>query len=165
MASGSGVGTRRAALLPLPALLALSALLPLCACRTAAPEAPPPAVSPAQPAAEPVAPAAEQEPLPVKQVEVEIVVAAWAVPPRIGPGGGSTQILVRVQRRGGTPLAGVEVRLATSAGRLGSEGRVLETDARGMARDRLTTRRTATVTLNAGGTRYRFPVLVDPRPE
>jgi hypothetical protein len=34
------------------------------------------------------------------------------------------------------------------------------TDERGMTRDRLTTRRTATITMNAGGTRYRFQVPV-----
>jgi len=31
-----------------------------------------------------------------------------------------------------------------------------------MTRDRLSTRRTATVTVNAGGTRYRFKVAVAP---
>jgi hypothetical protein len=37
---------------------------------------------------------------------------------------------------------------------------VLVTDAAGMTRDRLTARKTAVVTLNAGGTRYRFQVPV-----
>jgi hypothetical protein len=52
----------------------------------------------------------------------------------------------------------VEVRLVTSSGTLYSGGRVLVTDTQGMTRDRLTTRQAATITLNAGGTRYRFRV-------
>jgi hypothetical protein len=86
------------------------------------------------------------------------VVAAWAEPKRLPPGGGVVQILVRIQKRGGHPYPGVEVRLATSAGTLYSRGGVLVTDTRGMTRDRLTTRQAATITLNAGGTRYRFRV-------
>jgi hypothetical protein len=98
------------------------------------------------------------EPLPVKKVEVEIVVAAWAEPPKLPPGGGDTQILVRVQKRGGAPFAGVEVRLRSSTGTLYSKGRILTTDVRGMTRDRLTARRSASITLNAGGTVYRFRI-------
>jgi hypothetical protein len=135
----------------LTALLALG-LLP--ACRSAAPGGTPSAETPAE----------APEPLPVRKVGVEIVVAAWAEPSRLPYGGGETQILVRVQRRGGEPLARVEVRLTTSDGTLFSNGRVLTTDARGMTRDRLTTRRTASVVLNAGGTRYRFLVSVAAKP-
>jgi hypothetical protein len=102
--------------------------------------------------------------LPVKPVQEDIVVAAWAEPRELPPGGGQAQILVRVQKRGGARFPGVEVRLRTSIGSLYSAGRVLVTDAQGMTRDRLTTRRTAIVTLNAGGTRYRFRVPV-PEPE
>jgi hypothetical protein len=137
------------------ALLACVALLALPGCGS----------GPRRPPGAPEAPPADEEPLAVQPVQGEIVVAAWAEPSHLGPGGGSAQILVRVQRRGGTPLAGVEVRLATSVGSLYSEGRVLTTDSRGMTRDRLTTRKEATVTLNAGGTRYRFQVPVDPRPD
>ena len=54
----------------------------------------------------------------------------------------------------------VQVRLKASTGTLYSKGRVLVTDAQGMTRDRLTTRKTAVITLNAGGTRYRFQVPV-----
>jgi hypothetical protein len=104
--------------------------------------------------------AREQEPLPVKAVEEPIVVAAWAEPSSLPEGGGQAQILVRVQKKGGSPFRGVEVRLATSTGSLFSGGRVLITDGRGMTRDRLTTRRSARVVLNAGGTRYRFDVRV-----
>ena len=50
------------------------------------------------------------------------------------------------------------------AAQLFSGGRVLVTDAQGMTRDRLTARRTAVITLNAGGTRYRFQVPVAAAP-
>jgi hypothetical protein len=98
-------------------------------------------------------------------VDVEIVVAAWAEPSHLLYGGGDAQILVRVLKRGGTPFPGVEVSLSASDGRLFSSGHILTTDARGMTRDRLSTRQTTTVTLNAGGTRYTFLVPVDPKPE
>jgi hypothetical protein len=90
------------------------------------------------------------------------VVAAWAEPPELPAGGGQAQILVRIQKRGGRRFPGVEVRLRTSSGTLYSSGRVLVTDAQGMTRDRVTTRKTAVITLNAGGTRYRFQVPVAP---
>lgn len=105
------------------------------------------------------------EPLPVKKAEEELVLAAWAEPPHLPEGGGQTQVLVRVRKRGGKAFPAVEVRLATSTGSLYSGGRVLVTDARGMTRDRLTTRKTATITLNAGGTRYRFRVPVGEKAE
>ena len=99
----------------------------------------------------------------VKVVEQPLVVSAWAEPKQLPPGGGEAQILIRIQRPGGKPFKGVEVRLQTSEGTLFSAGRVLVTDGRGMTRDRLTTTKTATITLNAGGTRYRFPVPVEKR--
>jgi hypothetical protein len=105
-------------------------------------------------------PATPVEPVAVKKVEEEIVIAAWAEPKRLPSGGGQAQVLVRVQKRGGARFPGVEVSLGASAGSLYSAGRILITDAEGMTRDRLTTTRTATVTLNAGGTRYRFQVPV-----
>jgi hypothetical protein len=98
-------------------------------------------------------------------VRQEIVVAAWSEPKVLPPGGGQAHILVRVQKRGGAPLPGVEVRLEASQGTLYSRGRILKTAANGMTRDRLTTRRSAEVTLNAGGTRYRFQVPVQPELE
>ncbi len=100
------------------------------------------------------------EPLPVKRVEEEIIVAAWAEPPRLAPGGGSAQLLVRVQKRGGAAYPGVEVRFHASTGSLYSGGNILVTDRQGLSRDRVTTQRTVTITLNAGGTRYRFKVPV-----
>jgi len=98
----------------------------------------------------------------VKQADEEVVVAAWSEPRTLPPGGGQAQILVRAQKRGGSPFAGVEVRLRASAGSLYSGGKVLVTDGRGMTRDRLTAHKTAQITLNAGGTRYRFDVPVLP---
>jgi hypothetical protein len=106
----------------------------------------------------------EEAALVVKQVDEEIIVAAWAEPAKLPEGGGQSQILVRVQKRGGARFPGVEVRLHANMGALFSAGRVLVTDAQGMTRDRLTTRRTSTVTLNAGGTRYRFQVPVAEKP-
>ncbi len=93
------------------------------------------------------------------------MVAAWAEPRQLGAGGGQAQILVRVQKTGGARFPGVEVRLRTSAGSLYSGGKVRVTDAQGMTRDRLTTHKPSIITLNAGGTRYRFQVPVgDPQP-
>jgi hypothetical protein len=126
-----------------------------------------------QPAPPPVPPGAaltpespsDDEPLPVTAASEPIVVAAWAEPKELPAGGGQAQILVRIQKRGGARFPGVEVRLRSSAGSLFSSGRVLSTDASGMTRDRLTTKKTATITLNAGGTRYRFQVPVaEPAP-
>ena len=102
----------------------------------------------------------EPEPLPVKKVDEELVVAAWAEPSKLPPGGGQAQILVRVQKRGGIPFPDVEVRLSVSGGSLYSGGKVLLTDARGTTRDRLTAKGPARITLNAGGTRYSFRVPI-----
>jgi len=104
-------------------------------------------------------------PLPVKKAAEEVVVSAWAEPRHLPPGGGQSQILVRLRKRGGAPFEGVEVRLQASAGTLFSGGKVLVTDPSGQTRDRLTTRRTSEITLNAGGTVYRFRVPVGPAPE
>lgn len=101
----------------------------------------------------------------MRVVREPIVVAAWAEPRQLPGGGGQAQIIVRVQRKGGARFAGVEVRLTASEGTLYSAGKVLVTDAQGMTRDRLTTRKATVVTLNAGGTRYRFQVAVgEPAP-
>ena len=113
----------------------------------------------------PGAPSPSATPLPVKKAPEEVVVAAWAEPRRLPPGGGQSQILVRLRKRGGAPFEGVEVRLQASVGTLFSGGKVLLTDAAGQTRDRLTTRRTSEITLNAGGTVYRFRVPVGAPPE
>jgi hypothetical protein len=113
----------------------------------------------------PGAPEPPTTPLPVKKAAEDVVVAAWAEPRRLPPGGGQSQILVRLRKRGGAPYEGVEVRIQSSAGTLFSGGKVLLTDASGQTRDRLTTRRNTEITLNAGGTVYRFQVPVGPPPE
>lgn len=114
---------------------------------------------PAPPSPPPVR-TVRQEPLPVRQAGEEVVVAAWSEPPRLPRVGGQAQILVRAQKRNGDPFPGVEVRLRASTGTLYSGGRTLITDPAGRTRDRLTTRQTSIITLNAGGTVYRFTVQV-----
>src|SRR5262245_18821486 len=151
----------------LATLLLVLSVLPM-ACRTLQKDSqppPPPPPPPGQPLP-PVtpAPAEEEPPLVVKKVDQEIIVAAWAEPARLPEGGGQSQILVRVQKRGGARFPDVEVRLRTSQGALFSSGRILVTDHQGMTRDRLTTKTTAIITLNAGGTRYRFQVPVGEKP-
>ena len=153
----------------MPPRQASLALLLLCAfvCGACASLGHKPAPAPVAPgtALTPEPQARGDEPLPVTPVAEPIVVAAWAEPKELPAGGGQAQILVRIQRRGGRRFPGVEVRLRSSAGSLFSSGRVLVTDASGMTRDRLTTRKTTTITLNAGGTRYRFQVPVtEPAP-
>jgi hypothetical protein len=122
-----------------------------------------PAPPPPPPAGTPLPPEtgnSDDEALTVTPVSEPIVVAAWAEPKELPVGGGQVQILVRIQKEGGKRFPGVEVRLRSSGGALYSAGRVLVTDASGLTRDRLTARKTVTITLNAGGTRYRFQVPV-----
>jgi hypothetical protein len=103
-------------------------------------------------------------PVPIIPQRSEIVLAAWTEPRHLPRGGGPVQVLVRVQRVGGGPYPGVQVRLATNAGSLFSAGRPLVTDAQGMCRDRLTTRRPAELVVRIGDTRYRFKVTPPPEP-
>jgi hypothetical protein len=149
---------RRVRAATLPAALVLSA----CSLFTPpSPGPPPPAPSPG----ELLAPVEDEEAPPVKVVPDEIIVAAWAEPRRLPEGGGVCQILVRVQKKGGRPYPGVEIRLRAKPGTLYSKSEVLVTNERGMTRDRLTTKHTSIVVLNAGGTRYRFSVPVgEPSP-
>lgn len=121
---------------------------------------PPPPGTPLPPQPEPQPETVDEAPLPVTPVAEPIVVAAWAEPKELPPGGGQVQILVRVQKLGGSRFPGVEVRLHSSGGSLYSASKVLVTDVSGMTRDRLTARKPVTITLNAGGTRYRFQVPV-----
>ena len=123
-------------------------------------EPPPPPVQPGTPLSPEPMETVDQEPLAVTPVQEPIVVAAWAEPKELPHGGGQAQIMVRIQRRGGKRFPGVEVRLVSSTGALFSAGKVLVTDGSGMTRDRLTTKKTTVITLNAGGTRYRFQVPV-----
>lgn len=160
--------TRSPASAAVLAVLLATALTAGCAGLRHEPPAPP--LPPPPPRGEPLPaepPAAKQEdePGPVRVVQEPIVVAAWAEPRYLAAGGGQAQIMVRVQKKGGARFPGVEVRLTASEGTLYSAGRVLVTDAQGMTRDRLTTRKPSVVTLNAGGTRYRFQVGVgEPAP-
>jgi hypothetical protein len=108
----------------------------------------------------PEAPNEGPPPLPVKKASEEVVVAAWSEPKQLPARGGQVQILVRAQKRGGAPFPAVEVRIQAEGGTLYSKGRVLTTDASGRTRDRLTARKDASITVNAGGTVYRFRVPV-----
>jgi hypothetical protein len=129
-------------------------MLAAAACRSAGPSHPP---------EHPVEREEREEgppPLPVKKASEEVVVAAWSEPKQLPAGGGQSQILVRAQKRGGTPFSGVEVRIQVSGGTLYSGGKVLMTDGAGRTRDRLTARKAALITVNAGGTVYRFRVPV-----
>lgn len=87
-------------------------------------------------------------------------VTAWSEPRTLPPGGGAAQILIRVKKKGGAAYVGVQVKLEASEGKLFSRGRVLKTDARGMVRDRITTTKTSTITINAGGSVQRLWVAV-----
>ena len=160
----AGGGRQRATSPALAAFIFGLLLLPTLACETlrqpevaGAPGAPPEPEP--EPTPEPPRPSDDPD-IAVKPVKVEIVVAAWAEPKTLPNGGGQTQLLVRVQKRGGAAFPGVEVRFKTSTGSLFSGGRVLVTDKMGLTRDRLTAKKTATITLNAGGTRYTFRVPV-----
>jgi hypothetical protein len=155
--------TDRKALRAVLAVLALALGTP--GCKSAAPR-PPAAVEPTPPPVTvPTPPPPSDDPLAVSEVKEPLTVAAWAEPAKLPPLGGQCQIIVRVQKRGGVPFPGVEVRLSTTKGTLYSAGKTLVTDATGRTRDRLTAREIATITLNAGGTRYRFEVpLAQPLP-
>jgi hypothetical protein len=139
-------------------LFASAALLTHCV--RPRPAAPPPPEGAVTASPSPTPSSSPEDSLAVRPVADPIVVAAWAEPAQLPEAGGQAQILVRVQKRGGKPYPGVEVRLRTSKGELFSAGRTLVTDRLGLTRDRLTARDDATITLNAGGTRYRFVVPV-----
>lgn len=111
------------------------------------------------------APEGAPPPLPVEKADEEVIVAAWAEPARLPAAGGQAQVVVRLQKRGGAPYPGVQVRLRSAPGTLFSSGRVRVSDAAGRTRDRLTARVTSWITVNAGGTVYRFRVPVGPTPE
>ena len=97
---------------------------------------------------------------PVTRAAEPVVVRAWAEPRQLPPAGGQTQILVLVRKRSGDAFEGVEVRVEASEGTLFSASRILTTDAAGRTRDRLTTRRSSRVTVNAGGSIHEIEVAV-----
>jgi hypothetical protein len=92
------------------------------------------------------------------KVRSGVVVAAWAEPARLPPGGGQVMILVRIRRPNGEPYPGVQVQLKASEGTLFSDGKPLVTDANGMTRDRLTSRRAANIVVVVSDTRHRFRI-------
>jgi hypothetical protein len=106
-------------------------------------------------------PTPEPTPLPtVVRAPEPVVARAWAEPRQLPPAGGQTQILVQARKRNGDPFPGVEVLVTTSEGTLYSASEILATDATGRTRDRLTTRRSAVVTVNVGGTIHTIEVAV-----
>jgi hypothetical protein len=115
-------------------------------------------VSPAT--ASPAPPDERPSPTVAPALARKLVVTAWAEPARLRAGGGQTQIIVRVRRPGGAPATDVEVRLSASRGSLYSAGRPLKTSASGMTRDRLTTRETTVVVVDAEGNRVELTVPV-----
>lgn len=150
-----GIASRR------PIAPCLAALVLAAACRTAGPEAPPagvPVATPAPAASAPTEPAEEV----VRTAPEPLALTAWVEPAHLPPEGGVVDVFVRVRREDGGPYPGVDVLLRADRGALASGGRVLRTDDQGVVRDRLRTRRTAALTVNAGGTIYRFPVPVLP---
>jgi hypothetical protein len=97
---------------------------------------------------------------PVARASERALVRAWAEPRQLPPAGGQTQILVLARKRNGDPFEGVEVQVQSSEGTLFSASRILTTDAAGRTRDRLTTRRSAVVTVNVGGALQTIEVTV-----
>ena len=96
---------------------------------------------------------------PLARAPEAVVIRAWAEPRQL-PAGGQTQLIVQARKRNGDPFEGLEVRFTTTEGRLFSQSRVLTTDAAGRTRDRLTTQRSARVTVDVGGTRSEIQVTV-----
>ena len=100
-------------------------------------------------------------PLPkVTRASEPVTARAWAEPRQLPPAGGQTQILVLARKRNGDPFEGVEVQVQTSEGTLFSASKILTTDAAGRTRDRLTTKRSAVVTVNVGGAIHKVEVAV-----
>jgi len=120
-----------------------------------------PQVTPAAATPSPLAaPSPEGESRPVARVEGDIVITVWTEPRRLPVGGGQAQVIVRVLKRGGRPLPGVGVRIASSSGTLFSQGKILTTDARGIARDSLTTTQATSLSVVAGGREQRVELLL-----
>jgi PKD domain/Bacterial Ig-like domain (group 1) len=102
--------------------------------------------------------ASEKLPLPVGSAATETVTVR-AEPARLGPGGGSTQIVALVRDLAGNPLSGATVAFSASAGTM-SAG-VAQTDTNGEARSTLTTGRDTTVTATVGAKSGETTVTVD----
>jgi hypothetical protein len=119
------------------------------------PQATPPAPTPSLPTPSPAS-----DSRPVARVGEDVTLTVWTEPRRLPAGGGQAQVIVRVLRRNGRPLPGVEVRVTSSSGTLFSRGQILTTDDRGMTRDSLTTAGPATLTVVAGGREQRLELLL-----
>ena len=96
--------------------------------------------------------------LPIGSAATETVTVR-AEPARLGPGGGSTQIVALVRDLAGNPLSGASVAFSASAGSM-SAG-VAQTDINGEARSTLTTGRETTVTATVGAKSGETTVTVD----
>jgi adhesin/invasin len=99
--------------------------------------------------------------LPVGSAAAETVTLR-AEPARIGPNGGTAQVVALVRDVAGNPLPGATVAFTTTAGQL-SAG-TAQTDNNGEARVTLTTAREATVTATVGGATATVTVSVDTAP-
>jgi hypothetical protein len=119
---------------------------------------PTPAVTPEATPYPMPSPAAESRE--VVRFDGDAVLNVWTEPRRLPLGGGQAQVIVRVLRRNGRPLPGVEVRITSSGGALFSQGRILTTDDRGMVRDSLTVSQPTTITVDAGGRARRVELLL-----
>jgi hypothetical protein len=98
-------------------------------------------------------PEAQATPMPPLTPAVEpVTVRAWAEPRLLPPAGGQAQIIVLARKRNGDPYEALEVRFTTTQGTLYSKSKVLLTDSGGRTRDRLTTQRSAVVTVDVAGT-------------
>ena len=86
------------------------------------------------------------------------MVAAWSEPKELPPGGGQAQILVRAQKRGGAPFPGVEVRLNVSGGTCSRGERSWSPTPPAVRATGSPRAKVSLVTVNAGGTVYRFRV-------
>jgi hypothetical protein len=119
-----------------------------------------PQATPQAPTPSPATPSAARDLRPVARVDEDITLNVWTEPRRLPAGGGQAQVIVRVLRRNGRPLPGVEVRVTSSSGTLFSQGKILTTDDRGMTRDSLTTTGPASLTIVAGGREQRVELLL-----
>jgi hypothetical protein len=103
----------------------------------------------------------EKLPLPIGSAAAETITLR-ADPARVGPTGGSTQIVALVRDVAGNALAGTTVAFTANAGQL-SAG-TAQTDAAGEARVTLTTARETTVTAAAGSKTATVTVSADTAP-
>ena len=102
--------------------------------------------------------ASEKLELPIGSAAAETITVR-AEPARLGPSGGSAQIVALVRDVAGNPLSGAGVAFSATAGQLSSG--VVATDANGEARTTLTSNRETTVTAAVGAQSAQVTVGVD----